>query len=175
MMNELFILGELMEGPQNGYKLCLLMQLSLGKHRKISCGVIYPLFDKLANSELITLTNEQKGRNQNIATITAKGKERFYQLMEQPIPEGAHKEDIYLIKLDAMQHLPLDWQLKLLDEYMDEQKTVIVDAQRHIEKLLNEKCIDHWYAQKKIELRLRQTMVATEWADAFKQELKNQQ
>ena len=40
MMNELFVLGELMESPQNGYHLRNAMQASLGKNRKVSFGVI---------------------------------------------------------------------------------------------------------------------------------------
>ena len=60
MMNELFVLGELMESPQNGYHLRNAMQASLGKNRKVSFGVLYPLLDKLAKNGLITITvNEE--------------------------------------------------------------------------------------------------------------------
>ncbi|NRZ43660.1 DNA-binding PadR family transcriptional regulator [Clostridium beijerinckii] len=48
-MNELFILGELMEEPQSGYDLRNALQASLGRHRKVSYGVIYPLLEKLEN------------------------------------------------------------------------------------------------------------------------------
>jgi DNA-binding PadR family transcriptional regulator len=173
MMNELFVLGELMEEPQNGYQLRGMMQVSLGRHRKISFGVIYPLFERLANAGLITLENESTGRNQTIATITDKGKERFFEMMEQPIPEGAHNADIYLIKLDVMQHLPIDKQLHLLDEFIHEQDIIIAEAQQDIEKLLKEPCVDHWYAQKKFELRLEQAMLSMKWAKTFRQDLEN--
>ncbi|HAT55140.1 MAG TPA: PadR family transcriptional regulator, partial [Lactobacillus sp.] len=122
MMNELYILGELMENPKTAYRLRQSMQVSLGRHRKVSFGVIYPLFERLEKAGYITLTpqNDDK-RSTKIAAITAAGNERFLQLMHEPVPEGAHTDDIYQIKLDAMQHLPMDEQQGLLDQYMIEQ------------------------------------------------------
>lgn len=173
MMNELFVLGELMEGPQSGYQLRNLLQISLGRHRKISFGVIYPLLDKLARGGFITLTNEPSERNKKVVSITEKGKARFFEMMEQPVPDGAHNADIYLIKLDTMQHFPLDWQLELLDQFINEQNITINETKEAIEDLLVEECSDHWYAKKKLELRIQQSMVAKQWAMDFKQDLKN--
>lgn len=147
-MNELFVLGELMEGPQNGYHLRKTMQISLGRHRKISFGVIYPLLDKLAREGFIILTNEPSKRNQKIATITDKGKSRFFEMMDKPVPAGAHNADIYLIKLDAMQHLIPDRQIDFLNQFIDEQNIIISDTKEAIKDLLKEECPDHWYAKK---------------------------
>jgi DNA-binding PadR family transcriptional regulator len=172
-MNELFILGELMEGPQNGYQLRCAMQISLGYHRKISFGVIYPLLEKLSCAGFITLSNEPNKRKTNIAAITDKGRTRFFELMEQPVPNGAHNADIYLIKLDAMQHFPIKQQLIFLDKFINEQNITIDDTNKAIENLSKEECTDHWYAQKKLELRIQQSTVAMQWAKAFRKELEN--
>ena len=170
-MNELFILGELMEGPHSGYQLRSAMQVSLGRHRKISFGVVYPLLEKLAKAGLIELTSVPEERNKNMASITDKGRERFFQLMEQPVPDGAHNADIYLIKLDVMQHLPLIRQRGLLDEFCIEQNAIIEETRKAINDLRREERIDHWYAEKKQELRLRQASIAIQWAEDFRQEL----
>ncbi len=173
-MNELFILGELMEGPHSGYDLHNAMQVSLGHHRKISYGVIYPLLEKLAAKNLLEITAIERtdGKIKKIATITETGKRRFFELMKMPVPNGAHNDDIYSIKLDVMQHLALEEQIQLLEQFYQEQKDTIKDTQNALKKLSDENSKDHWYASKKLELRLRQAQVAIEWIDKFKYELR---
>jgi hypothetical protein len=117
------------------------------------------------------LTNEPGGRNQNVAAITDKGKERFFQMMGKPVPYGAHNADIYLIKLDTMQHLPIKRQLSLLDEYVKEQNAIQTETRQAIEDLRMKPGKDHWYAQKKLELRIEQANIAIQWANAFKHDL----
>ncbi|OPJ61606.1 PadR family transcriptional regulator [Clostridium chromiireducens] len=174
-MNELFILGELMEEPQSGYYLRSALQVSLGHHRKVSYGVIYPLLEKLEKDGLVEITTVgADGKNKKVATITEKGKKRFFELMKMPVPSGAHNADIYLIKLDVMQHLTLDEQIQLLDQFYQEQKDIIKDTQDILEKLAEENSKDHWYASKKFELRLQQANVAIEWIERFKQEMKKE-
>lgn len=172
MMNELFILGELMEGPQNGYHLRSALQTSLGRHRKISFGVIYPLLDKLADLGFIQIAADKEVHNKKIATITEKGEARFFELMEKPVPDGAYNADIFLIKLDAMQHLSIERQLKLLDEFYEEQQKIITDTKQAINHLAEKKSKDHYYAQKKLDLRLRQSKEAIKWIEEFRDDLK---
>ncbi|HBF36418.1 MAG TPA: PadR family transcriptional regulator [Firmicutes bacterium] len=173
MINELFILGELMEEPQSGYELRNGLQIYLGRHRKISYGVLYPLLEKLENESFLEITNaESNGKSKKIAAITEKGKQRFFELMKMPTPDGAHNADIYLIKLDVMQHLAFDEQIQLLNQFYQEQKDIIQDTQEALKKLAKENSKDHWYASKKFELLLKQANVAMEWAEQFKQELK---
>ncbi|WP_035795328.1 PadR family transcriptional regulator [Clostridium akagii] len=174
-MNELFILGELMEGPQSGYHLHNAMQLSLGRHRKISYGVIYPLLEKFQNQGFLEMSDlGSDGKNKKVATITEKGKKRFFELMKMPVPTGAHNTDIYLIKLDVMQHLAKEAQMELLDEFYEEQKYIIEDTQDGLERLAKENSKDHWYASKKLQLRLQQTNVTIKWIEKFKHELKKE-
>ncbi|OOM72032.1 PadR family transcriptional regulator [Clostridium sp. BL-8] len=174
-MNELFILGELMEEPQSGYDLRNALQVSLGRHRKVSYGVIYPLLEKLEKDGFVEITTVgSDGKNKKITTITEKGKKRFFELMKMPVPNGAHNADIYSIKLDVMQHLTLDEQMELLNQFYQEQKDIIEDAQDKLQKLAKKNSKDHWYASKKIELRLQQANVAIEWIKKFKHEIKKE-
>lgn len=173
MINELFILGELMEEPQSGYDLRNGLQIYLGRHRKISYGVLYPLLEKLENDGLLKMTNaESGGKTKKVASITKKGEEYFFELMKMSVPDGAHTADIYLIKLNVMQHLALNEQLQLLDQFCQEQKNIIQDAQKTLEKLAKENSRDHWYASKKFELLLNQAHITIKWIEKFKRELK---
>lgn len=170
-MNELFILGELMEAPQNGYHLRSSLQVSLGRNRKISFGVLYPLLDKLASQGLIELTTIKDGRTQKVATITEAGKKRFFELMREDVPAGAKSRDIYLIKLDAMQHLPLDEQQALLKTFISEQQKTIDETRPLIREFEQDEKIDHWYAEKKQILKISEARVARDWAKEFLKEL----
>lgn len=175
MMNELFILGELMEEPESGYHLRNALQVSLGHHRKISYGVIYPLLEKLEKEGFLEINNVGLDKkNKKIATITEKGEKRFFELMKMPVPKGAHNADIYLIKLDVMQHLTLDEQIQLLDQFYQEQKDIIEDTQNALEKLAKKDSKDHWYASKKFELRLQQANVTIKWIEKFRHELRKE-
>lgn len=172
MMNELSVLGELMEEPQSGYDLRDTLQASLGHHRKVSYGVIYPLLEKLEEKGFVKTTNlGSDGKNKKVAAITEKGKGRFLELMKMPVPDGAHNADIYLIKLDVMQHLDLDEQLQLLEQFHLEQNDIIKETQTALKKLEKEDSKDHWYAGKKFELRLQQAKITIEWIGKFKDDL----
>lgn len=175
MMNELFVLGELMEAPQNGYHLRSSLQNALGRDRKISFGVLYPLLDKLADNGLIELETVTDGRTQKKATITKKGSDRFFELMREPVPNGAKSRDIYLIKLDAMQHLPLVEQQQLLETFIREQQKTIDETRPVIQEFDEDMRIDHWYAEKKQKLRLAEAQVAVDWAKDFLKDLPYQE
>jgi len=73
-----------------------------------------------------------------------------------------------------MQHLDLDEQIQLLDQFYQEQKNIIEDTQELLQKLAEENSKDHWYAGKKFELRLQQANVAIKWIEKFKHELKKE-
>ncbi|KRM71342.1 PadR family transcriptional regulator [Lacticaseibacillus brantae] len=168
MMNELNVLSELMESPKNGYQLQKALQMPVGPYRKVSFGVIYPLLDRLAKAGAIELKASGDGK---IATITPAGRERFMALMADPIPKGAHTDDIYRIKLDAMQHLPLSDQFDLLTMYRAEQDRVIAHSQENIDRLNAVAKIDHWYAAQRIRLHIVQAQATLEWISDFQTRL----
>ncbi|MBS0938000.1 PadR family transcriptional regulator [Lactiplantibacillus plantarum] len=169
MMNELYILGELMENPKTAYRLRQSMQVSLGRHRKISFGVIYPLFERLEKEGYIRLIMQNDNKQSTkTAIITKKGEARFMNLMHTPVPEGAHTDDIFQIKLDSMQHFPLVDQQNLLDQYMNEQMAIVDDCQIELNHLKRHKHKDHWYASQIMQLRLRQAQEKQQWIQEFK-------
>lgn len=171
-MNELFVLSELMERPKNGYQLQMSMQNSLGHHRKVSFGVIYPLFNKFEQQGYITIKTVASPKKERIASITEQGRVHFFKLMRDPIPQGAHNDDIFLIKLDAMQHLPIEQQMNLLNDYEREQSSIITETQLVSVYLSKKDTIDHWYANQKLKLRIQQASVTQSWICDFKSALR---
>ena len=64
-MYELFVLGELMDGPHHGYLLREILGRLLGPFRHISCGVLYPLIRQLEREGLI-VPFEEDGNEQSV-------------------------------------------------------------------------------------------------------------
>ncbi|MFC6253603.1 PadR family transcriptional regulator [Secundilactobacillus hailunensis] len=119
-MYELLILGMLMSRDMSGYKLRGVLGSALVPQRKISNGVMYPLLSKLeTNGDIVFIENPKDPRNKKLAHITDTGRTLFYQLMQQPVPEGARNESIYRFKFRGMFAVDRTQQQQLLQEYAD--------------------------------------------------------
>ena len=53
LIYELFVLGELMDGPHHGYKLREILSNLFGPFRQISWGMLYPLIRQLEREGLL--------------------------------------------------------------------------------------------------------------------------
>jgi DNA-binding PadR family transcriptional regulator len=126
-MYELFVLGELMDGPHHGYELREILSRLLGPFRQISWGIIYPLIRQLEREGLVTSLGEYTGEEREQAgtsarsrkpyTITDTGRQRFSDLMQKPGNYSADYRDLFLIKLNNFDSLSADQQLTVLWQY----------------------------------------------------------
>lgn len=171
-MNELAILGELMESPHSGYSLRKVLHNTL--NRTISYGTLYPMLSKLEEKGYITTQTDPEKTNRNISTITAAGREYFYQLMREPIANNAHSAEMYAIKLDVMQHLPLNEQLDLLVAYAQTQTDLIETANHDRAELEQKQSRDHLYASRIQDLRIKRATAALDWAAEFTEALRKE-
>ena len=165
MLNELAILGELMEGPKTGYQLRQAMENTLGHYRKVSFGVLYPLLTKFEEQHYITLKIDDSPKRKKIATISEKGKSKFRQLMLIKVPENAYTDDIYRIKLDVMQHMSINQQLVVIKEYRNFQNKLLMDIDMKLNHLKSKNTKDHFYAQQVVKLRQKEGYVVLGWLD----------
>ena len=127
LMYELFVLGELMDGPHHGYQLREILSRLLGPFRQISWGMLYPLIRQLAREGLVTSEGEQTaeereqagttGRSRKPYVITATGRERFYDLMLEQGDYSAEYRELFRIKLNNFDYLSADQQLTVLWQY----------------------------------------------------------
>ena len=143
-MYELFVLGELMDGPHYGYLLRDILGRLLGPFRHISWGVLYPLIRRLEREGLI-VPDEKSGAVQSESTqgnkqrkqyrITEAGQRRFLSLMLETGDYTADYPELFLIKLNNLDHLTNEQKLVVLwhyREYLQVEKKYLQEGQRNI-------------------------------------------
>ncbi|MEO3733462.1 PadR family transcriptional regulator [Lactiplantibacillus plantarum] len=118
-MYELFILGQLMDHPMTGYQLRKALVNVVGSELTISFGALYPLLDKLAAAEELTLAFKQttNKRPQKLATITAAGRTQFWQLVMTPVALNKQTQLTFQIKLNFLHLLSCDQQQVILLDF----------------------------------------------------------
>lgn len=126
-LNELFILGELMNNPMHGYLLHQILNAIVGPTRKISWGALYPLIHSMLADGLIEQVPEEqpegarrgKGKKKKIYKLTDEGKIRFFRLMEEPIPYSPDYELHFYMKLKNFGLVSEEVQFLILHQYKD--------------------------------------------------------
>jgi DNA-binding PadR family transcriptional regulator len=125
-MYELFVLGELMDGPQHGYFLREILSRMLGPFRQISWGVLYPLIRQLEREGLIVQDEESSAasgagtsnsKQRKSYRITERGRKRFYALMQEQGEYTADYPEYFIIKLNNFDHISREQQLAILWQY----------------------------------------------------------
>lgn len=120
-MYDLFVLGQLMDESMNGYLMRQILQQIVGQQRKISFGMIYPLFKRLNDAGYITLQEEKESgkHSKKVATITELGRERFQELMVQKIPLNPNLEFTYSVKFRNFHQVDVNLRRQILKEYQN--------------------------------------------------------
>jgi DNA-binding PadR family transcriptional regulator len=141
---ELFVLGELMDGPHYGYLLREILGRLLGPFRQMSWGVLYPLIRQLEHEGLIVPDEKtdaarsksiQGNQQRKQYRITEIGQRRFISLMLETGDYTADYPELFLIKLNNLDHLTHEQQLVPLwhyREYLQIEKKYLQDSQRNI-------------------------------------------
>lgn len=118
---ELFVLGELMNGPQYGYMIHAIIQRILGPFHRLSWGTLYPLIRRLEQQGLIIsegqLEDGERGQPRKHYLITDPGRERFFALMADPGDYSADYPDLFTIKLSKFNLVSPEQQLAVLQHY----------------------------------------------------------
>ncbi|HEX6555328.1 MAG TPA: PadR family transcriptional regulator [Ktedonobacteraceae bacterium] len=143
-MYELFVLGELMDGPHYGYILRDILGRLLGPFRHISWGVLYPLIRRLEREGLIVpdektdagrSESNQGNQQRKQYRITETGQKRFLALMLETGDYTADYPELFLIKLNNLDHLTNEQKLELLwdyREYLQVEKKYLQEGQKNI-------------------------------------------
>lgn len=120
-MYELFILGQLMDHPMTGYALRKAFTTIVGDDLAISFGTLYPLLDKLEQAEEIVLSfkESENKRPQKLATITEKGKQRFWELTAAPTVINKQTQLTFLMKVHFLHLLNQAQQVKVLEDFLE--------------------------------------------------------
>jgi len=139
-LNELFILGELMNNPMHGYLLHQILNGAIGPTRKISWGVVYPLIHGLLAEGLIEQVPDEKteggqgrGKKKIMYSITEEGRMRFSRLMEEPIPYSPDYDLHFYIKLKNFDLIGSEPRFLILHQYKDYLRYEIRHEEERIE------------------------------------------
>jgi DNA-binding PadR family transcriptional regulator len=124
-MYELFVLGELMDGPHHGYSLREILSRMLGPFRQISWGVLYPLIRQLEREGLIVQNEESSASGAGASNskqrksyrITESGRKQFYALMQEQGEYTPDYPEYFIIKLNNFDHITREQQLAILWHY----------------------------------------------------------
>lgn len=122
-MYELFVLGELMTGEKHGYMLQDVLKNAVGLGRKISSGTLYPLLSRMTDAGWIHLRVEEEtsgGRTKKIYEITESGRERFRQLMAEPLDSipDPETQSTFRFKMVYFGYVAKDVRLACLRQYL---------------------------------------------------------
>ncbi|MFT8544647.1 MAG: PadR family transcriptional regulator [Leuconostoc falkenbergense] len=99
-MYELYILGQLLYADHSAYKLRFILENILGANRKVSFGVLYPLLEKMETAGKLMIIEDPHSRKK--IHVTAVGRDRFFELMREPVKNNAHMDEVYLFKLTSL-------------------------------------------------------------------------
>ncbi|GHO47831.1 PadR family transcriptional regulator [Ktedonospora formicarum] len=122
---ELFVVGELMNGPQHGYKLHAIIQRILGPFHRLSWGTLYPLIRRLEQQGLITSEHDQaevaEGQRQTrkLYHLTEAGRDRFFAIMHDPGEYTPDYPDLFAVKLSKFSLVDASLQLAVLQQYRE--------------------------------------------------------
>ena len=122
---ELFVIGELMDSPQYGYRLQRIGNNALGPLHQLTWGTLYPLLRRLEKHGLITSEpepeelrrQEQSGQPRKVYRITEAGKAHFFELMLQPGEYNRDYRDLFAVKLIKFKYLTTAQQLAILQQF----------------------------------------------------------
>ena len=93
-MLEFAVLGLLAESPLHGYELRKRLNSMLGTLRAFSYGSLYPTLRRMQARGWVTADNDsgRSGRSKVVYSLTAEGKERFAELLDEAGPSAWEDE-----------------------------------------------------------------------------------
>lgn len=169
-MYDLFVLGQLMDESMSGYLMRQILQQIVGRQRKISFGMIYPLFKRLNEAGYITLDDQAEGgkRSKKVATITDRGRTRFKELMMQKVPLNPNVEFTYSVKFRNFHQIEPELRREILNEY----KNYLLENQKSLSQQIVDmketpiSVPDLRNAQWVISLKQVKMKAALQWVDS---------
>jgi len=127
-MLEFAILGLLHQSPMHGYELRKQLAEVLGGLRSISYGSLYPALRRMHAAGLVSTDEPDRRallpadapaltgrRGKVVYTITAEGKERFHELVDQTGPEAYDDGGLFGVRLAFFRHTAADARLRILE------------------------------------------------------------
>ncbi|MBU2512216.1 PadR family transcriptional regulator [bacterium] len=121
-MQDIILLGFLLNGEKTGYQIKKLMEISTGYFFNTSLGSIYPAFNKLEKKNMVRMTQIiSGGRTKKIYSITQKGREYFQSWLEEDINIPKIRDEA-LLKIFFFQNLSNDLRKERISSFLNRTK-----------------------------------------------------
>ncbi len=118
-MQDMILLGFLMDGSRTGYQIKKLMESSTNFFFNTSLGSIYPAFKKLQRQGLVELEETvEEGRLNKLYSITEKGKKKFSEWL-MVVPGLSKLRDEALLKMFFFSNLTTEERKRQVVQYLD--------------------------------------------------------
>ncbi len=118
-MQDMILLGFLMDGSRTGYQIKKLMESSTNFFFNTSLGSIYPAFKKLQRQGLVELEETvEEGRLNKLYSITAKGKKKFSEWLTA-VPGLSKLREEALLKMFFFSNLAPEERKRQVVRYLD--------------------------------------------------------
>ena len=132
-MQDLAVLGQLMEQPQHGYDLKQRINETLGDIARIPSATVYYTLHRLEKHGWVSQKKERKGNRpeRNVYTITARGKKEFHSLVERSLFMEERPYFAFDMALFFAPHVKKG----LLEEAVDQKLNLLAEYRMHLKNL----------------------------------------
>jgi DNA-binding PadR family transcriptional regulator len=115
-MLEFAVLGLLAESPLHGYELRKRLNSMLGTLRAFSYGSLYPTLRRFQARGWVTADNDsgRSGRSKVVYSLTAEGKERFAELLDEAGP-SAWEDETFSVHFSFFAQTDPEARLRILE------------------------------------------------------------
>ena len=116
-MLEFAVLGLLAESPLHGYELRKRLNSMLGTLRAFSYGSLYPTLRRMQARGWVTADNDSgrtSGRSKVVYSLTAEGKERFAELLDEAGP-SAWEDETFSVHFSFFAQTDPEARLRILE------------------------------------------------------------
>lgn len=116
MYIDLLVLAQLLQQPAHGYEIKKNVARILGDSIAINNNLLYPTLRKLAQMGAVEkeITHQPGKPDRHIYQATARGRDLFGGMLHEFLPEQAHSDGEFLVRVAFFHLLPLDAQHRIV-------------------------------------------------------------
>lgn len=173
---KLFVLGMLYETPQHGYQLSSMIKGKMSQALSINASKIYYTLEKLEQAKLLTKEIDREGNRPEryVYSITEKGREKFYRLLESLLISEAttyFPADVGIIFLNR---LPQERAIELIDGRLKAYCTRRDEMWNAYKEMEKQEAAEHQYNHLwMVERTLLHLDTEIEWLTGIKERYEN--
>ena len=182
-MYELLVLSLLMHWPLHAYRLAKIANEIIGPEERISAGTLSSFLAKLEHAGLIQPADPDTvpfptDRPSRAFALTARGRERFFELMLDTTSHPGFSHRLFHIKALHLEFLAVEQRLVLVEQYLTYCRHILhakqTETQRDAEDSLKQEHMSPALRKAALtfmRLKIEQWQLELAWAEALRDEI----